>query len=180
MSLFTSRPIHLSGFTVIFLFTLLHASNAYAKPRKHKTYKGHYQPSKEKLVRRALAFIKQGDARSYIKLTMRISDAKKYCHGIPADKLKRIEKEVREDVKKSIEKCSQLIDWKRAKEVRFVDDRRRSSIDVCQASVKELGDFIAIYEVDGKTYKVKIDDPVELTKSKFLLADAPYCYEETE
>ena len=132
----------------------------------------------KQLSDRGLAALAKGDAAAYLALVFNRKDLETHCPAylekIRPDQFERFHKKVTEKVAK----CASLFDWKTAKLVRIEGGEDRKPTPECK-SVTELKDIVAYYTAGGKTYRVKLDDPLRMGKSLYVFGDDPRCTEET-
>lgn len=118
----------------------------------------------KQLTERGLAALAKGDAAAYLALVFNRKDLETHCPAflekIRPDEFERFHKKVTERVAK----CASLFDWKTAQLVRIEGGEDRRATAECK-SVTELKDIVAYYTAGGKTYRVKLDDPLRMVQS---------------
>lgn len=125
------------------------------------------------LQERGLAALEKGDVAAYIGLLFTIKDVQTHCgeaRKITPERLKKFH----EKVAKNVEECAKLFDWKTAKLVSVEGGEDKKPDRKCKGAMA-LEDIVATYSAGGKTYRVKLDDPIRFGSKVFVFTDDPRC-----
>ena len=85
-------------------------------------------------------------------------------------RLEKLSRQTREN----IPACGKMIDWSKAKQVKSTGGEVEGPVPGCPG-MKQLEDFKIYFEIAGKTYRVKLDDPFVRNGTQFGFLGDPEC-----
>lgn len=138
--------------------------------------------SVDALIETATAAIVEKDVETFMALIPNVKEMGQYCPKMVGDNQKRQQMEAyfarfRKKIGEAIEDCHKTFDLKKAKRVRVEGGEKSTDPLTDCIGLFEVKDIKIYYELDGKHYRLKLDDPF-VSKTGYGLLDDPRCTEE--
>lgn len=167
--------MHLSPALLLLVVTFAGVS-----PTKAQTFSTPSLEGKVGVVDKALAALRKGDSKSYLRLSINFKRLRSACPKV-IKRLggKRVVKaelaKTRATTVKEVKACSKAIDWARAKEVSRNDGRKNvSQSGKCRKSTWMHTPADVTLEVNGKRWRVSLGKSMVVRGRRFLFG-TPRC-----
>lgn len=131
------------------------------------------------LIRRAVAAIVDNNVAAYAKLLATASETRRACPDRyakrdPAERRKKWQR-LLATTRESLAKCSNLVDFKKARKVRVTGGERDKPVDHCKQEVVLLKDIHVVYELNKVQFEVIVAKPYVRQGSIYGVASRPHC-----